>query len=612
MACPAVLRAVEPVPESQQARLALKILDNWRTARKPGPPKTLHVVYYTPADREPEARYRERLEAIMEDIRAFYRQGMERTGFGPGTFDLDRDGQAKWILYFVKGRQPEASFGKWEGRRGTGSVAAGNEVQKECEPTLKAAGISYDTETVLIFCNLAAWDAKALTFRHHSPYFGDWNQTSGLCFAADTAILDTENIPKTKPILDDEEYGKMSMGKFNTIFIGGIAHELGHAFSLPHCGERRDERGLGISIMGSGNHNYREERRGAGKGAFLTMASAMKLASRPAFSKWDLDLALEPHLDTNVFHLSTSVSSPDRAGRKGTLRVDGTVRGSPPIYGVIAYFDCARDGGYQAPTATAVPDNQGRFAIEISDLAESERGQLRLQYCHANGAVSEAHTSFVVKQNGQVDLSQGEMREALEPVGDAVAENHLEEAQAALQTLEASRAPDLTKRIARAIVSTLKNDPKPIPSEIPGTVTELPLGGAQPQSAQVGWLKPASNRLPPNTEIASPFLDSGKIYATGLFAHSPSKYVFDLGGKWKTLRGEAGLETEHQSYAAGVVFVIKADGQERFRSRVIRQDAKKSYAVDLAGVKTLELTVEKASDSNAGNWGLWLDPTLFR
>jgi hypothetical protein len=250
--------------------------------------------------------------------------------------------------------------------------------------------------------------------------------------------------------------------------------------------------------------------------------------------------------------------------------------------------------------------------MEISDLAESERGQLRLEYCHANGAVSEARAPFVVKQNGDVDLSEGEMREALEPVGEAVMENHLDEAQAALQTIEASQAPDLTRRTARAMVSTLKNDPKPIPSAIPATVTELPLGGAQSQSAQVGWLEPASNRLPPNREVASPFLDSGKIYATGLFAHAPSKYVFDLGGQWKTLRGQAGLETKHQSYAAGVVFVIKADGQERFRSRVIRQDAKESYEVDLAGVKTLELTVEKATDSNVCNWGLWLDPTLFR
>ena len=40
--------------------------------------------------------------------------------------------------------------------------------------------------------------------------------------------------------------------------------------------------------------------------------------------------------------------------------------------------------------------------------------------------------------------------------------------------------------------------------------------------------------------------------------------------------------------------------------------AKARYQVDLSGVKTLELIVQKGFQSNGGNWGLWLDPTLFR
>ena len=114
-----------------------------------------------------------------------------------------------------------------------------------------------------------------------------------------------------------------------------------------------------------------------------------------------------------------------------------------------------------------------------------------------------------------------------------------------------------------------------------------------------------------NEEIKSPWLDSGKLYATGLYAHSPSRYVFDLGGKWKMLRGEAGLHTAHQPHGS-VVFVIKADGREVFRSAVIHGTTKANYAVDATGVKRLELIVDKAGAGNGGNWGLWLDPTLFR
>jgi len=194
----------------------------------------------------------------------------------------------------------------------------------------------------------------------------------------------------------------------------------------------------------------------------------------------------------------------------------------------------------------------------------------------------------------------------------AVVKNDAAAARKELLALEQGRAPELTKTVARKLVASLRDEPKPVPASVPPAVTELALGDAQPQTAEVGWFKPAANRMPPNNEIGSPLLDSGKIYATGLWAHSPSRYVFDLGGKWKSLRGEAGLHTAMQPYAFGVVFVIKTDGREVFRSLAIRGPTKPSYTVDLTGVKTLELIVEKASERNGGNWGLWLDPVLSR
>lgn len=162
------------------------------------------------------------------------------------------------------------------------------------------------------------------------------------------------------------------------------------------------------------------------------------------------------------------------------------------------------------------------------------------------------------------------------------------------------------------MTATLDNKPKPTPAEVPPEVVEIPLGDLRPESAEVGWLKPTANRIPLNGEVQSPLLDSGKIYATGLFAHAPSRYVYNLDGKWKTLRGEAGLHTAFQGHAYGVVFVIKTDGKEVFRSSIIHGLETVHYDVDLTGVKTMELLVEKATERNGGNWALWLDPTLSR
>jgi hypothetical protein len=127
-------RAVDPIPESQQAPLALRVLDACRRTNQAAQPKKLYVVYFTPADREPVPKYGQRLEAILEDIRKFYRDGMERQGFGPKTFPLERDAKGKLIMHLVKGKKTKAAYANsWNNRF---SVIGG-----ECERMFQTSGI---------------------------------------------------------------------------------------------------------------------------------------------------------------------------------------------------------------------------------------------------------------------------------------------------------------------------------------------------------------------------------------------------------------------------------------------------------------------------------------
>jgi len=77
------------------------------------------------------------------------------------------------------------------------------------------------------------------------------------------------------------------------------------------------------------------------------------------------------------------------------------------------------------------------------------------------------------------------------------------------------------------------------------------------------------------------------------------------------LCGEGGLHTWRQHYGS-VVFLIKANGKEVYRSATIRGASKASYIVDVTGIQTLELVVDNAGDGNANDWALWLDPALIR
>ena len=96
---------------------------------------------------------------------------------------------------------------------------------------------------------------------------------------------------------------------------------------------------------------------------------------------------------------------------------------------MIAYFDFAHDGGYTALAATAVPDAQGRYTIEISDLAPCRYGDLRIEYCHVNGTVLERHDRFAVTKTGAVNLDV-RTDQAPEPLGKAVMAQDLNTARA--------------------------------------------------------------------------------------------------------------------------------------------------------------------------------------
>ncbi len=190
MAGSIALPDIAPIPESAQAALALKIIDAYHNPRPADPPRKLRIVYYTPADRDPEPDYQQRLEAIMEDIRGFYRDGMERNGFGPKTFPLERDASGRLVIHLVKGKSTDSSFQNSKDRPGTGTKAAAEarswtrmpaDAQNRRDFIGSRDGLDF-------LAALRRGMKRPKTFRHHSPYYGSWDQTSGLCFAADSVI----------------------------------------------------------------------------------------------------------------------------------------------------------------------------------------------------------------------------------------------------------------------------------------------------------------------------------------------------------------------------------------------------------------------------------------
>lgn len=572
---------------------AASVLSDWNGENDEGEKRVLHLVYWTPSDREPVPEYRERLSGIMLNIQKFYADEMERLGLGRRSFNLKLEEDNHLQVHLVKGAGPTVDY----------DVQSGREIREECLPLLKESGIDPKNETIMIFCNLATWDETKKIFRHKSPYYASGGPRNGTAWQLDTPTIAIERIVLTEPIINDGQYGDISMGKHNSIFIGGIAHELGHGLGLPHCREtNREKQNVGTALMGAGNRTYGNELRNEGRGTFLTLAHALRLASHPQFSgsTKGLNLPVETAIDDLVLTVE---------GKR--IDVSGRVSSDIPVYALVAYFDPEGGSDYDALTATAIPDESGHFRLRSPELPPGKRGEFRLFPLLANGMIAKGGMSrtpfrypYQVSSDGIPDLTQYQHRKVIQPLLDALRNREKEEVARLAAQLATSESAFI-----RHIVENVTGTGKPSaasPALIDSTVDWISLSDCATQKHSVGWAKPFFNRLPePQLVIES----GGELFSHGVYAHAPASHVWNLDEKWDSLSGEAGLADGNRG---SVVFSLFVDGKKKWNSRLIKTGERARYQVDLSGASELELRVENGGDGNAGDWGLWLNPVLKR
>jgi hypothetical protein len=436
----------------------------------------------------------------------------------------------------------------------------------------------------------------------NSPYYAGGSNRSGTAWQVDSPILELSLLAKKEPRVRDGQYGDISIGRYNSIFIGGVCHELGHALGLPHNKERPDEQvAFGTALMGSGNRSYGEELRGEGKGSFLTLAHGLKLASHPIFSGSVKGIDLPSNAEVSAVSL-------ENRGKSFTL--SGTVKADPPAYAVLGYMDPDGGGDYDATTCTAIPDAEGKFTLDANALAAGKSGVFRVVVVQANGAAnsfagasSRITFPYLVAADGSVDLSASQARLQLAPLLASL-DGQAEGVAVALKAVEASSAGPLVKETARVLAASVGFQPGPSPAAAESGLCHL--SEATPKSARVGYGRALPNRLPEGLLFSC----GSRLFPRGLYAHAKSSHIWDLGGKWKSLEGHAGLPDGHDG--GSCVFVVKVDGKELWRSPKTEPGTLRSFKVSVEGVSNLELVVEDAGDGIGSDWGCWFAPMVTR
>jgi hypothetical protein len=383
--------------QPEQAKHMLKVLRFWRGQEVKDRGKKLRVVYFHPKDRQPLKDHAKRWDGIMSDIQDFYLTEMKHLGYGEVTLSLERE-NGKLKLHEVRGNSNDD---------GSYTYNSGRTIGGEVFNALKAKGINHREETILIVCGLSRTEGKKVTI--YSPYYGmGADHVSGLCFTADMDWLSIDGLrpDPTRTILQVKEhrgYEPFTLARFNTTYVGGTIHELGHGLSLPHNLATKAESKRGTALMGAGNYTYRKEWRKEGKGSFLTHSSALRLLVHPLFSGTAKQCKDAPKLKFKKLSLSH---------KDNAIHIRGTIGSAIPAVTMIAYNDSEDKGqrgymvnkDYDATTWTSVLNPANEFRIRMGDLREGNH-QIRLLSVHANGATATKRLHYSMK-DGVPDFNQ--------------------------------------------------------------------------------------------------------------------------------------------------------------------------------------------------------------
>jgi len=536
------------------------------------------VVYFHANNQEPLPNWRERLTRTLDDVSKFYQEELDKYDIKNEGIPFEKN-KGKYVFHVIKGSFQSKVYTKNSG------VKIQNEIYNKTNKQ-----IDFSKDHVLIINGLCDRKPNG-TYVFHSPYHGTGSPVRGVCHAADCELLDSKLLTDTTQKMAFSEmavdYKKCSVAEFNSWYIGGIAHEMGHMFGLPHdFGNPSELDSASISLMGQyGSRHFRDYLWGGKESSFFSAASILQLMSQPVFTQLN-----KPSSETVKFNISKLGFSRNSSGL--VLKMD--IKTDVLPYGVVVLVRPIFSSEYFNRSFSKVITTGDSLNVEIGLLANGNYA-LRILYLFPNGVVADYNKGFSVDINGnatELNLNNG--------VVDIKAFYE--------KLLKMEKTPVIQQKIE--ILQDILNPPNPIdPSTAIGT--KLFLSDAKWGKASVGWEKVARNYYTCESENTFFLENQGKLYQKGLFAHSPSSYVFNLNKKWKKFSAIVGLR-DFADIQGSARFTVLGDGKILYESPALRVNQQNIFSVDVKDIMMLELKTNGTEGHNFNSWAVWLNPLLER
>lgn len=588
-----------PVSWSVNPRDAAAARQAWQTLRsfhqgKPASKRALHVVYVTFRDRPALDRYRERYDHLLKNIQAYYADQMQANGYPPLTFGLDLDEKGRLVVHDAYVDTPVSALNV----RNSGPVS-----REAAKKVLAARGIDIEKEHVLIVCQLP--DGVG-------PYYGGGFSHQGTGWTCDQEGLDPASFRETA-MMEGGRY-KVTKGQNATIYIGGTAHELGHAFGLPHTGTGWDYPQAGKSLMGDGNFEYGSELR-KGKGAFLSPTDAMKLASIPLFNGVETPFPGDSSYGRVMGRFVPGAFEHLEAQPvKDGLRLTGKVKMLRPAYGVVVHLDPPGGSDYDTNAVGTALGGDGSFDVTI--CRPGYRGgfiEMRVAVLNCDSTRSMTTLPVWLDEKGAMSTPTLGLAVYFSDVQRLWAQGRLNEAVQALKEVERQygNLPDVKRWLAvwQRVLDRQTPAEKPAPDKIPTDTNRISLNDCKPAVAQVGWAVPMWDALFASDLGPVPFFKEIGCPDRFILAHAPAVFAYDLNGAWKAFSADVGLPF---GSSGSVRFRVLLDGRQLVETPVLEGGSSVPVKVPVEGGRRLEIRVDDGGDGNSSDWGIIANGMLSR